>query len=132
MKTAPVLLIAPIALWCFAPPASAQDPVKLSPNMYTVLLENEHVRVLEFRQKAGEKEPMHSHPSGVAYLFTGSSRVRFTTPDGKAEVLEPSKPGTAVWIDPVTHTWENLGPDDVRVLIVEMKDLPAAKKASAK
>jgi len=42
---------------------SAQDPVKLSPQYYKVLLENDQVRVLEYRLKSGEKEPTHSHPS---------------------------------------------------------------------
>jgi hypothetical protein len=36
--------------------ATAQDPVKLSPKMYKVLLENDQVRVLEFRAKPGESE----------------------------------------------------------------------------
>jgi hypothetical protein len=36
----------------------AQDPVKLSPQYYNVLLDNGHVRVLEYRLKPGEKEPM--------------------------------------------------------------------------
>ena len=60
MRTILALLMLTAALIAAAPPGFAQDPVKLSPKMYTVLLENEHVRVLEFRAKAGEKEPMHS------------------------------------------------------------------------
>jgi hypothetical protein len=43
--------------------AFAQDPVKTSPQCYKVLLENDQVRVLEYHLKAGEKEPMHLHPS---------------------------------------------------------------------
>jgi hypothetical protein len=35
----------------------AQDPVKASPQYYKVLLENDQVRVLEYRLKAGDKEP---------------------------------------------------------------------------
>jgi hypothetical protein len=38
----------------------AQDPVKQSPQYYKVLLENDQVRVLEYRLKPGEKEPMHN------------------------------------------------------------------------
>ena len=47
--------------------AHAQDPVKTSPQYYKVLLENDQVRVLEYRLKAGEKEAMHSHPAGVRH-----------------------------------------------------------------
>ena len=109
--------------------ANAQDPVKLSPNLYKVLLENEHVRVLDFRAKAGEKEPMHSHPAVVVYVFSGS-KVRFTMPDGKT-VERESKPGTAIWNGPETHAYENLGPGEVHVLIIELKAKPAAAKAPA-
>ena len=100
--------------------ALAQDPVKLSPRMYTVLLENEHVRVLEFRAKAGEKEPMHSHPAGVVYVLNGG-KARVTTPDGKSEERE-SKADAAIWLEPVTHAYEWVGPADGRVLIIEMKN----------
>lgn len=129
MKTSVVLFVAS-ALLGAVPPASAQDPVKLSPKMYTVLLESEHVRVLEFRAKAGEKEAMHSHPAAVAYVFT-SGRVRFITPDGKSEERE-AKAGTAVWGDAVTHAYENLGSADAHVLLIEMKGLAEARKGPAK
>lgn len=98
----------------------AQDPVKLSPTMYTVLLENEHVRVLEFRAKVGEKEPMHSHPAAVVYMLNGS-KARFTTPDGKSEERE-SQTGLTLWSEPVTHAYEQMGSSDGRVLIVELKN----------
>ena len=42
-------------------------PVTLSPNLYTVLLENDEVRVLEYHAKPGDREPMHCHPAGVVY-----------------------------------------------------------------
>lgn len=99
---------------------SAQDPVKISPDMYTVLLENEHVRVLEFRCKPGQKEPMHSHPPFVAYILS-ASKFKSTTPDGKTTEGE-GQPKTAVWFDRVTHSWECLGPGEERTLIVELKD----------
>jgi quercetin dioxygenase-like cupin family protein len=94
--------------------------------MYTVLLENEHVRVLEFRAKAGEKEPVHSHPTAVVYFLSGS-KARFTTPDGKSEERE-SKTGTAIWSDAVTHSYEHIGPVDGHILMVEMKEPTKAPK----
>jgi hypothetical protein len=42
-------------LWAVCMAASAQDPVKTSPQYYKVLLENDQVRVLEYRLKPGEK-----------------------------------------------------------------------------
>ena len=93
-----------------APQPVALDPVKLSPQMYTLLLENEHVRVLEFRCKPGEKEPLHSHPAMVAYSPT-ASKVRDTPRDGET-VERETKPGTAVWVEAATHSWECLGPGE--------------------
>jgi quercetin dioxygenase-like cupin family protein len=120
------ILLFAASLVAAAHPALPQDPVKLSPQMYTVLLENEHVRVLEFRAKSGEKEPVHSHPAAVVYFLSGS-KARFTTPDGKSEERE-SKTGTAIWSEPVTHSYEHLGPADGHILMVEMKDPAKAKR----
>jgi uncharacterized protein (TIGR02246 family) len=102
-----------------ASPASADDAVNVSPNLYTVLLDNEHVRVLEYRAPPGTKEPTHSHPPGAAY-FLSDTRTRSSMPDGTSQVFE-RKAGTAAWGDAVTHTFEVLGPADHHVIIVEAK-----------
>lgn len=99
--------------------AFAQDPVKLSPKLYNVLLENDQVRVLEFRAKPGDKEPVHFHPDAVFYILEGS-KARIIT-DGKAEEVE-GKPGMAGWLNAVTHAYEYVGPGDARVLIIELKN----------
>jgi quercetin dioxygenase-like cupin family protein len=99
--------------------ALAQDPVKLSPNAYKVLLDNDEVRVLEFRFPAGEKEPMHSHPRGFIYLLE-DGKVKSTTPDGKVEDMVLKK-GEIRWREATTHAVENVGTTEVRVMVVEMK-----------
>jgi uncharacterized protein (TIGR02246 family) len=118
-----LLLISPLLLSGGAM-VSAQDPVELSPHMYSILLENEHVRVLDFRAAPGEKEPMHSHPAAVVYILA-DGKIRMTTKGGDPEEIE-SKAGTAVWADAVTHSYENLAPIGARVLIVEMKGMATA------
>ena len=105
--------------------ARAQDPVKLSPNLYTVLLENDQVRALEYRVRPGDKEPMHSHPAVVVYHFT-DGKARATTPDGKTQIIE-WKAGETTWSEPVTHAWEYLGPGNGQVLIIELKNAGSAK-----
>ena len=105
--------------------AAPQDPMKTSPKMYNVLLENDQVRVLEWHAAPGEKEAMHSHPGMVVYVLAGT-KMKFTTPDGKSEERE-SKAGTATWSEPVTHSGENLGPSEARVLLIELKGKTAAK-----
>jgi hypothetical protein len=120
----PILASVPIlaagALW-------AQDPVKVAAKNFQVLLENDHVRVLEFHSKSGEKIPMHSHPAYVAYSVAGSGMTKFTSPDGKATEA-PAKVGQATWRDAETHASEYIGEGEARVVLVEMKG-PAPGKA---
>ena len=96
-----------------------QDPVKVSPQYYKVLLENEQVRVLEYRLKPGEKEPTHSHPAGVVYVFNDST-VRSTLTDGKS-AESSGKAGDVYWRTPLTHTLENIGNTEAHALAVELK-----------
>src|SRR5438128_12575180 len=77
-------LLVSVALATSSELAAPQYPVKLSPQCYKVLLENEQVRVLEYRLKPGEKEPMHSHPAGVVYVL-GDGTLKFTYSDGRTE-----------------------------------------------
>ncbi len=98
----------------------AQDPVKVAPNNFRVLLENERVRVLDFRSKSGVKIGMHSHPAYLAYVISGSGKSRFTSPDGKA-TERPSNIGQAFWRDAETHTSEYIGAGEIHVVLVELK-----------
>jgi beta-alanine degradation protein BauB len=100
-------------------PVFAQDPVKLSPQYYKVLLDNDEVRVLEFRFKPGEKEPMHSHPRGIVYSLT-DAKIKVSFPDGKSEE-SAIKAGEARWRDAVTHAAENIGATEAHVIAVELK-----------
>jgi quercetin dioxygenase-like cupin family protein len=99
---------------------TAQDPAKLSPQYYKVLLENDQVRVLEYRLKPGEKEPMHSHTTGVLYIF-GDAKLRTTYPDGKSEESAGGS-GEAHWRNPVTHALENIGNTEAHALAVDLKN----------
>jgi hypothetical protein len=65
----------------WAPRMWAQDAVKQSPQFYTVRLENDRVRVLEYRLKPGEKEPTLSHPPGVVFYLSDAT-LRITGADG--------------------------------------------------
>src|SRR5438477_9460942 len=88
MKT--IILISLLAILCTT--VHAQDPVKTSPQYYKVLLENDQVRVLEYRLKAGEKEPMHSHPTGVVYVLSGTKlKLVIQTAERKRELLLPGR-----------------------------------------
>ncbi len=106
--------------------ALAQDAVKVAPNNYKVLLENDRVRVLEYHSKPGVKVGMHSHPDYIVYNFVGG-KTKFTSPDGKTEERQ-GQAGTATWRAAETHASESLGPGEARALIIELKGKPAAAK----
>ena len=95
------------------------DPVKSSPDNYKVLLENDHVRVLEMNLKAGETDNTHSHPDETVYFVTGS-KVKIHLPDGGA--MEADIPdGHVMWHEAWTHTVENVGSSDIKAIVVENK-----------
>jgi quercetin dioxygenase-like cupin family protein len=115
-------ILATLMLFFITESAVAQDVVKVAPEQFKVLLENEHVRVLEFRMKPGDKQEMHTHPATVHIELT-PTKVKVTYPNGKAVVLE-GKQGEALWVGPVKHTVENIGNTEIHGYIVELKDIP--------
>ena len=113
------LLIATLVLYGAATATMAQDMVKVAPKNCKVLLENDRVRVVRVVTKPGEKLEMHSHPAHIVYSFT-SGKAKFTSSDGKSEERE-IKAGQAIWSDAVTHSTENAGTTESRVLVTELK-----------
>ena len=97
----------------------ADDATTVDPDHYKVLLDNERVRVLEFRGAAGNKTPMHSHPDYVTYSFNGGKST-FTYPKGKP-VEAVSQAGEVRWHKAETHAGQNTGEMELHVLIVEIK-----------
>ena len=102
------------------PKASAlgQDRAAVVPDM-KVLLQNERLRVQFHDVKVGEKTPLHSHPSYVAYVF-GPYKARFVLADGSVKTAKP-KTGDVFFSGPVTHSVENVGDTPIHNLIVELK-----------
>ncbi len=98
---------------------SQDDAVKVAPDSYKVVLENDQVRVLEVLIKQGAKSEMHSHPRSVA-ICLNDQRLKFTFPNGKTEDTD-LKRGQAVWLDGLSHAVENVGTEDVSSVVVELK-----------
>ena len=97
----------------------SQDAVKVAPDIYKVLLENDQVRVLEVRIKQGTKSEMHSHPRSVA-ICLNDQRLKFTFPNGKTEKADLER-GQTVWLDGLSHAVQNVGTEDVSSIVVELK-----------
>ena len=112
-------LIIVITLACVrALSAADEDPVKLSPNNYKVLLKNKQVRVLEVVLKPGDKSPMHHHPDNVIYVIKGGT-ARFTDEKGKSDMVT-LKTGEVMYREDQHHEVENVGKTTIRVLNVEL------------
>ena len=107
--------------------AGAQDPLSLYPENYRVLLENDRVRVLDFRLARGATEKMHTHPAHLA-VFLEDFTIRFTLPDG-SHALREGHPHQISWSDGVTHASENIGASDAHGILVELKE-PACGDAN--
>jgi hypothetical protein len=48
-----------VTAFCIANQSHAQDAVAVSPDIYTVLFENDEIRVMEITFDPGEREAMH-------------------------------------------------------------------------
>jgi hypothetical protein len=102
------------------------DPTETDPDKYTVVFENERVRVLEYRDEPGAKTDPHDHPDSVMVTLSGFDR-RLTVGDQAREVtLEPAQ---IRWLDAQTHSGENLGSTPTHVVFVELKGAAEARTA---
>jgi quercetin dioxygenase-like cupin family protein len=111
----------------------AQDAVKVDPKHYTVVSENDQVRILKVHYGPHEKSVMHSHPATVAVFLT-DAKGTFTFPDGKKEDFSV-KAGQSQYGAAGTHLPENTGDAGMDVIVIELKGKaakPPAKPAAAK
>lgn len=128
MKSVKQLTFGLVALLLFVAPVMAQDPVPLYPDNYKVLLENDLVRVLDFKLKQGAKEDFHAHPAAVTYVLA-PFRIRFTFPDGTTRIRE-AKAGDLFFGEALIHASENIGDTDAHGLLIEMKTATKGTGAS--
>ncbi len=98
---------------------SAQDAVKVDPTHYSIISENDQVRILKSHYGPHEKSVMHSHPNAVA-VFLNDGKVTFTLPDGKKQD-ESAKAGTAAFTPATVHLPENDSDTSVDVIVIELK-----------
>ncbi len=108
-------------------PDTLDGPIA-APDHHRVLFENDRVRVLETRIKAGDRAPLHTHRAPtVMYVMSGSA---FTRRDEHGTVMLDTRATDPPFVMPPVmwsdfnpaHTLENTGPEDLRVIGVELKD----------
>ncbi len=124
----PLALYGAVLCVCLAPILSAQDAAKVDPKHYTVVSENDQVRILKVHYGPHEKSVMHSHPATVAVFLT-DAKGQFSYPDGKKESFAP-KAGVAQYSAATTHLPENTGDTGMDLVLVELKG-KAAKPAKS-
>jgi quercetin dioxygenase-like cupin family protein len=108
-----------VVLACLASAASAEDPAHTDGGKYKVLLENETVRVLEYRDQPGERTAQHRHPRFVVYAVQPFKR-RLTLEDGRVMKRE-FKAGDVLYSNGESHIGENIGSTPTHVIMVELK-----------
>jgi quercetin dioxygenase-like cupin family protein len=99
--------------------AVALDPVKVDPTRHKVEVENDKVRVLRIKIKAGDTTKLHEHPNGVA-IFLTDVKTRFTRGDGTTRE-GANKRGEAIWAAAEKHTVKNLAGRPAEIILVELK-----------
>jgi quercetin dioxygenase-like cupin family protein len=119
----PLALYGALLCLCFVPILSAQDAAKVDPKHYTVMSENDQVRILKVHYGPHEKSVMHSHPAGVV-VFLNDGKAVFTAPDGKKTDVA-FKAGDAQTTVSMTHLPENTGETAMDAIVIEMKATPA-------
>jgi quercetin dioxygenase-like cupin family protein len=118
-----VVLLAGLLLAATA--VRAQDPIATDGDKYKVIFENDRVRVLEYRDKPGERTQQHHHPAFVLYAL-GPFKRTLTLPDGTVLTRE-FKAGDVLWSDAQTHIGSNIGDTPTDVIMVELKEEPPKK-----
>jgi len=101
----------------------AQNPIETDGDKYKVILENEKVRVLEYRDKPGDKTNRHDHPAFVLYALA-PFECTLHLPDG-TKINRTFKAGDVIYSDAQTHIGENVGTTPTHVIVVEIR--PASK-----
>ena len=118
MRNRTLALTLSLASWA----ALAQSPIETDGDKYKVVLENDQVRVLEYRDLPGEKSQQHGHPAFVLYAVTPFKR-KIHLPDGKV-LMREFKAGDVMYSPAQTHIGENVGTTPTHVIMIELKTAP--------
>jgi len=97
----------------------AHDPVRTDPEHYTVVFENERVRVLEYRDLPGDRTSLHEHPDSIMCTLSGFRRRLLL---GAAYRDVEMAAGSVQWLPAQLHAGENTGDTETHVVFVELKE----------
>ena len=118
MRARVALFVGAVCL-CLAVAIMAQDAVKVDSKHYSVVTENDQVRIVKVHYGVHEKSVMHSHPNSVAVFLT-DGKAKMTTADGKSQDMS-MKAGDAMYTPAGAHLPENVGDKPFELILVELK-----------
>ena len=95
------------------------DPVASNPELYSVIFENERVRVLEYLDHPGQESIPHDHPDSVMVTLSSFDR-RLASGDDSVDVAMPAF--TARWLGAQNHSGLNTGLTETHCIFVELKE----------
>jgi hypothetical protein len=101
--------------------AQAQDAVTADPRSFRVVIDNDSVRVLEYKSRPGLGvcgQGLHYHPAHVTVSLTGAKLKK--TENGKVSLVD-IPPGHVFYAGAETHAAEIIGGSGTRTYIVELK-----------
>ena len=104
----------------------SQDPTITDPGLYTVVFENDRVRVLEYRDDPGARTNMHRHPDSIMVTL---SSFRRRVASGGREVDVDLTAGQVRWVGAQEHHGENTGSTATHAIFVELKESPPTPSA---
>lgn len=97
----------------------ADDPVLTDPHLYSVLFENDRVRVLRYADEPGDRTHPHNHPDSVMVTL---SSFRRRLRHGQEHVDVELESGLVRWLDAQEHSGENIGESATSVIVIELKE----------
>ena len=105
------------------PPADAVATLPALPEpYYTVLFENDAVRIVDHVLEVGDSEPEHTHAPMVAYFVEGATVMITEANDSSWEATIPTGAFLADSLYWWTHSLENTGETPLHSILVEFKD----------
>ena len=107
----------------------SNDPAVTNPDLYRVVVENDRVRVLEYRDVPGARTTPHQHPDSVMVTLSSFRRL-LGGGDRTAEV--ELDVGAVRWL-PAQEPWgENVGDRPTHAIFVELKQPPLNEAAEGR
>ncbi len=95
------------------------DPAEAARDVYTMIMENDQVRVFDVRFKPGQETVMHMHPNHVVYVLAEYT-LDLRLPDGSRQEV-PLKTGQTLWIGAGPHAAKNIGTTEGHAVVIELK-----------